>query len=314
MMYESKMALAVKSKNRVLRESRDGDSTTVYLPFGCEYSLMLKNLNSVRAIAKIWIDGTDVTEGTSGLIIPPNDHVDLERYIKNGNLSAGNKFKFIERTRQVSNHRGNKIDDGLIRVEFEFERQSVPIVNPYPVYRPWDRSLLGSTTSYTSSPTMDSWTASYNASSESGGGAASISDTVTTSTASASAQGSNTVSSNSAFINHVGDNMSGQLRSKKTSMPRSVPQVETDVGITVPGAVSGQSFTWGAWFPTDGVKHVMIMQMLGEVEGAPVKVPVTVNLKPQCTSCGKMNKANAKFCIECGTALTLIGGYEARAC
>lgn len=261
MMYDSKMALAVKSSGRVLREAKSDNNTQVYMPFGCEYSLMLKNLNSVRALAKIWIDGTDVTEGTSGLVVPPNQSIDIERFIKNGNLSGGNKFKFIERTAAVSNHRGNKIDDGLIRVEFEFEKVQ-PVYNQY-------YSKLGSVRSYGG---IDS--AQFGAAS---GGAA-------------------TLASNSIV------NASHQTR--------ALSQNET--GITVPGAVSDQQFHVASWFPTDGVMHVMVLQMLGEVEGQPVPEPITVQMKARCSSCGTLSKANAKFCGECGTSLQLVGEYAVR--
>ncbi len=118
MMYNSKLAVALKSAGKVLRESNE----TVKLPFGSEYSVLIKNLNSVRALVKIEIDGEDVGDGTR-FVIDPNDNVELERFIKNGNLKKGNRFKFIERTRNIEKHRGIGVEDGLVRVEFNFERQ-----------------------------------------------------------------------------------------------------------------------------------------------------------------------------------------------
>ena len=53
MMYESKLAAAVKVKGRVLREFKD----TVKIPFGSEYSILLKNLNTARALINVFIDG-----------------------------------------------------------------------------------------------------------------------------------------------------------------------------------------------------------------------------------------------------------------
>jgi hypothetical protein len=46
----------------------------------------------------------------------------VTKKISLGNLSQGNRFKFIERTAGIEQHRGIKIDDGLIRIEYEFER------------------------------------------------------------------------------------------------------------------------------------------------------------------------------------------------
>lgn len=115
-MYGNKLALAVKVKGKVLREHGD----TTYLPFGSEYSLLIKNLNSVRASVKVEIDGTEVTQGVS-LVVNPNDSIELERFIRDGNLSQGNRFKFIKRTSKIASHRGATPSDGLIRVEFQFE-------------------------------------------------------------------------------------------------------------------------------------------------------------------------------------------------
>ena len=122
MMYESKLAAAIKVNGKVLREFKD----TVHIPFGSEYTILLKNLNTTRAVVHVFIDGDDTVPG--GLVIDPGREVDLERWIKNGNLTEGNKFKFIERTGSVEQHRGIGIEDGLVRVEFQFELPSRPIM------------------------------------------------------------------------------------------------------------------------------------------------------------------------------------------
>jgi hypothetical protein len=133
LVYKKNFALAIKAHGKILRESGE----QVFLPYGCEYSIVLKNLHSKKASVKVWIDGQLVTEGCS-LIIKPNESIDLERFIRNGNLtSVGNRFKFIERTESIENHRGIKIDDGLVRIEYQFERQVQPIPTPMmqPTYR-----------------------------------------------------------------------------------------------------------------------------------------------------------------------------------
>lgn len=280
MMYDSKMALAVKTHGRVLRESKNGDNTTVFLPFGCEYSILVKNLNSVRALVKVWIDGTDVTEDTQ-LVIRPNSSIDLERFINGGNWDAGNRFKFIERTSAVSAHRGNKIDDGLIRVEFEFERAR-------PVYQPsLYRGIQG--TIYNSS-TDNFYLGSNSPFGDVVGSAAAASDS-STFVGSVTASAASSISPRSL----------SNVPTKSARKP-----AETDIGVTVAGSISTQRFVEASWFPTDGVKHVMVMQMLGELEGQPVAQPRMVHHKPTCTTCGKVNKATSKFCAECGTSLQLV--------
>lgn len=290
-MYDSKMALAVKVNTRVLREFEDA----VYIPFGSEYSLLIKNLNSVKAMVRVWIDGVDVTEGTS-LVVNPNSSIDLERFIKNGNLEAGNKFKFIERTAAISNHRGNKIDDGLIRVEFEYAVPQAPF-KPIIKAGNWPqhqdnvyRGLLGDTT-------FGDQTTYYS------GVQGQMQDyTLVNSATGAVAKGGGSTGSpmraRGTSLSSPGVNI--------TSVDASYQAPQSDVGITVAGDVSDQKFTTTSWFATDGVKHVMVMRVLGEVEGKEVAAPVTVKTKPTCSSCGKVNKATAKFCSECGTGLQIV--------
>ncbi len=122
MMYESKLAAAIKVGGKVLREFKD----TVHIPFGSEYTILLKNLNTTRAVVNVYIDGEDQAPG--GIVINAGQEVDLERSIKNGNLTEGNRFKFIERTGTVEQHRGIGIEDGLVRIEFQFEQPPRPIV------------------------------------------------------------------------------------------------------------------------------------------------------------------------------------------
>jgi hypothetical protein len=125
-MYNSKFVAAVKVEGKVLREQNENDGSVVYLPFRSEYSLLLKNLNSRKAVVKVSIDGTDVLYGNS-LIVKPNDSVELERFLKD--MNRGEKFLFIEKTKQISDYRGDKVDDGVVRIEYQFE-QEVPIVRP----------------------------------------------------------------------------------------------------------------------------------------------------------------------------------------
>lgn len=308
-MYSDKLVIAVKHNGRVLRENGD----TVHIPFGSEYSLFIKNKNSVRALVRVEIDGQDATESTS-LIVPANGSIELERFIKGGNLEQGNRFKFIERTKKIEDGpRGVQAEDGLIRVEFEFEQEAAPIKRYYDEWHPrrrlgdvwggpyygspsypmvYDTLLRGTTVS-----SVASAQATYSATSA--GSLKSSGDTVTLSNADLG-DGSCTLTSTASAeptLMNVSYNAAGAQ-----AFAASV----NDVGITVPGSVSEQKFVTGAWFPTDGVKHVMILKMLGQIGEKTVEKPVTVKAKPTCTTCGTVNKANAKFCRECGTALTIV--------
>lgn len=273
------MAVAVKSDNKVLREHGE----TVYLPFGCEYSILIKNLNSLRAYATVTIDGQDATEGCR-LIVPANDSIELERFIKKANMNAGNRFKFIERTAGIEAHRGIKVDDGLIRVEFEFEREPAPI-KPYPHY---DYRLLGGSGIVGAA----------------GGASGSLYNSTSVDSSFYDASYSTAASASVA--------KSGALRSRgiaKSATARSAaPQAQTETGITVAGSISEQKFEQGAYFATDGVKHVLIIKMAGELGQNKVEKPVFVHHKAICGSCGKSNSPKAKFCSECGTGLEIVAG------
>lgn len=115
MTYKDRFVVEVKLNGKILRVKDD----CVYLPFGSEYSLYLKNLNSRRASVNISIDGQDVLDGNS-LIIDGNSSFELEGFLDGS--TARNKFKFIQKTKQIQDYRGDKIDDGLVRVEFAFEK------------------------------------------------------------------------------------------------------------------------------------------------------------------------------------------------
>jgi hypothetical protein len=117
MMYNNKLVVSLKANGRILRENKD----TILIPFGSEYSFLLKNLHTQRAVVNIFIDGDNIVEG--GLVINAGQEVNLERYIKNGNLTEGNRFKFIERTAAIEDGpRGIKLEDGLVRIEFQYEK------------------------------------------------------------------------------------------------------------------------------------------------------------------------------------------------
>ena len=87
-------------------------------------------------------------------------------------------------------------------------------------------------------------------------------------------------------------------------MDSCVPQ--SDVGITVPGSKSTQSFQSTVVGTLESTTHNLVIRLLGDLgDNKPVVKPVTVKHKPKCVTCGKQNKAHAKFCVECGTALEI---------
>jgi hypothetical protein len=303
-MYNEKLVASVKANGKILREFKD----KIFCPFGQEYSILLKNLNSVRAVVNVFIDGENAVPGR--LVIDPGRSVDLERWIKNGNLTEGNRFRFIERTAKIEEGpRGIKEEDGLIRVEYQFELpRSVFNINQiiggsFPHYPPGVRSseYKGVVDKYSDSETTGGWIRS------SGATYSQVNVNGALRGVDYSANGEATASAASAAINNycAQNNISSNTEWHEGSATMDWCSTN-DVGITVPGSKSEQKFqntTVGALDPT---KHTIVLHIVGDLgHNKPVQKPVTVAHKPECVTCGKKNKATARFCQECGTALEI---------
>jgi hypothetical protein len=302
MMYSNKLVASLKANGKILREFKD----TVYIPFGSEYSFLLKNLHTTRAVVNIFIDGENVVDG--GLVVDAGREVNLERYIKNGNLSEGNRFKFIERTQAIEDGpRGIKLEDGLIRIEFQYE-QPRPVLNVtndfFKQYPPgvrggqWNNAMYGGTTGISGSAgDRFSVTASGSVSQMNVGGALRGVDY---------SQGESVKATAAAAIDKVAPNTMELHDGMATMDWMDLNQTVNDVGITVPGSKSDQKFSHVTMGAMEAEKHTIVLKLLGETpDNKPVLQPVTVERKPECITCGKKNKAHAKFCTECGTALEI---------
>ena len=272
-MYNQKLVASLKANGKILREFKD----TVYCPFGAEYSILLKNLNTVRALVNVYIDGENQTPG--GLVLNAHQEVDLQRSIKNGNLTEGNCFKFIERTGAVESHRGIKLEDGIVRIEYQFEMPrpilnidwstTPPISGNYPSTPTYNVNGMLRSVDYSAGETMKA----------------------TASTAINATLKTMHISATSAH-----DGMA--------TMDSYVPM--NDTGITVPGSKSTQKFQTAYIGALDPQTYSIVLKILGETpDNEPVRKPVTTKHKPKCVTCGKQNKATAKFCTECGTALEI---------
>ena len=294
-MYNNKLVASLKANGKILREFKD----TVYIPFGSEYSILLKNLHTTRACVNVFLDGENVVPG--GLVIDPGREIDLERWIKNGNLSEGNRFKFIERTQAIEDGpRGIKLEDGLVRIEFQYESPR-PVINTNHLYYPpgvrggmWNDTMYGGSTGISGS-TGDrfSVTASGAQYSTNVGGVMRGVDF---------SKGESVKATAAAAINTVAP----QSMDVHDGMATMDWMPANDVGITVPGSKSSQKFTEVTMGIMETAKHSIVLKLLGETaDNKPVVKPVTVKAKPKCVTCGTQNKAHAKFCSKCGTALEI---------
>jgi len=127
-MYKNGFVLAIKDSNEnILRD----DKNQVELPFYEEYSLILRNKNSSKCIARIFIDGEDILNGKK-IIINSFDKVEIERFLDD-NLSEGRKFKFVpENDRRIKDKKYNG-ELGIIEVIFQKEKKTNSIsITPFP--------------------------------------------------------------------------------------------------------------------------------------------------------------------------------------
>jgi hypothetical protein len=280
MAYQNKFVAAIRANGKILREHKD----TVFLPFGCEYEFRLKNLNTVRANINIYIDGDNIVPG--GLVLNAGQEIDLQRAIRNGNMNEGNRFKFIERTGKIEDHRGIKLEDGLIRVEYQFEK----------VFKRQDGINWISNHHYYHYGYDNCWNPN-NILRSSGGGTATPSWMTGTTTC-----GGDGLGTTYAAVNNMA--VGATLTASSAQAFNAAPQTET--GITVPGSKSEQKFVTVSDFICEPEKHNIILKLLGETpDNEVVRKPITVKHKQKCNTCGKQNKAASKFCSECGTALEI---------
>lgn len=264
MTYKNNFVVAIKCNGKILRESNG----VVYLPFGSEYSIYMKNLAATKALVGVTVDGEDILEGKK-LIIDPNERMDLERALK-GSMSSGYRFKFIEKTKEISEHRGDHIDDGIVRVEFAFEIPEVhfhtipikKIVEEHHHHHHHHDDWWYPKTWYTTiSDNLDGTTLSY---------------------------------SSSCNFSNTG----GGVQAFAQSMPN-----KNDKGITVEGSDSDQSFYYGH-IGRVGPSEVIVFELRGSaVDSTPVVKAVTVKDKLKCNYCGRTSKSSSQYCPGCGARL-----------
>ena len=118
MMYSDKFVAVIKHNGKICREH----GGVVYLPFGSEYEIGLKNLHTTSAVVSVTIDGEDVLDNNR-LVVRPNTSTTLEGFMKG--TAVRNRFRFIKKTKRIEQYRGNRIDDGIVRVEFRFEKEVI---------------------------------------------------------------------------------------------------------------------------------------------------------------------------------------------
>ena len=284
MTYNNQFVVEVKADGQILRVKNG----SVYLPYGCEYSILLKNLNSRLAAVKVSIDGEDVLDGNSLILNPLVTH-ELQGFLSGPRVT--NRFRFIQKTKQIQEHRGDNVGDGLVRVEFAFEKPKpeptiTKIINEVHEHHhhhherphwPYYTIYGGSGWSYSSD--------------DSKGG----SDEPVVGAAYA-VNSSGDAGEKMRGISNVCEDSLGVQASFNAPNP--------DEGITVKGNQINEQYDYGMIGQLEDSSVIVIsLKGMQQSPGVVVKDPITVKTKLVCSSCGLKSKSTFKFCPNCGTFL-----------
>jgi hypothetical protein len=257
-MYNSKMVASIKCNGKVMREHGD----TVYLPFNSDFTIFLKNLNTKRVQVNITIDGEDVLDG-SCLIINAGESLDLKRWLLNGDMKTGPKFRFIEKTEGIRETRGEGAMDGLIEITYQYEK-------------PW---YVGG--SYHGGPYFnDPFNPTFGYRNDASIGSSLGGPSGGTTTGATYRSSVNYCTANLGTFNDANED-----------------------GLTVKGEDTQQEFSSTFMGALETEKYSIVLQLKGDVNQEKVRKPITVKTKITCPVCKKRQSSNNKFCSQCGNNL-----------
>jgi hypothetical protein len=263
MVYKNNFIAVIKHKGKIMRDN----GGVVRLPPGSEYSILLKNKDSRTAIARISVDGEDVMDGHR-YIIPGKSQRELKGFLKG--LKATHKFRVIKKTKQIARYRGDRLDDGMVEVEFWYEQAATT---------PWvicdtGKGRWPDPPDYTFG---DSTAGRFQSS----------------------------FTSHSANFHQV-QSSSPMIKSSITAS-YNVPTPKRDEVITVKGSKAHQNFQYGNIGTLESHSSTIIIRLKGTVRKrgrtGPVKKVITTRSRIQCTICGRQWRSHLKFCGNCSTAL-----------
>jgi hypothetical protein len=289
MTYRNRFVAVVKADGGILRE----DAGVVRLPFGSEYSLLLKNLDGRRAVVDVHVDGESVIDN---LVVAANSSSELAGFVKDG--AVRDRFKFIRKTREVIDARGDRIDDGIVRINVRFEKDAVADADAgadadadsdagagththhYHYYYHW-----GNYGPYWLQPCYPYIAPSIT-----------YCDNTTILCGGSGGGGS------------VGGSIIGnsvEFRAEAAVTP------DANEGITIHGGTVYQPLTPVSVGRLESTSTVIILHLRGfDSGGIEVAEPVTVKDHIFCPACGKKSRPNANFCFACGAALKASEAHE----
>ncbi len=110
-MFHNQFVMSLKYNGKIIRDQKN----EVFIPFGSNYSLLMKNLSNRKVVVNLFIDGQHIFNN-SALIMKPKSDIELDSF-------DNNKFIFYEKTNidNLKDFYSNDIRDSIIRVEYNFE-------------------------------------------------------------------------------------------------------------------------------------------------------------------------------------------------
>ena len=217
--------------------------------------------------------------------------MDLKGFVRETYDSDENRaFRFIEKTDQISQHRGDKIEDGLIKITYQFEKER-PVFNYDHYVRPaiyreehhhhhYDRRVRTPRTPFDYG---QPYCGATNNVMSKGVRGMNVSDSTFSANAHTLGVDGNVSVTNASFSHDGAACMDVNLGATVDSF--------SDAGITVEGQATGQSFQRGHIGTLEREKHSIIFQLKGIDQNEEVAKPVTVQLKKNVRLVGRAGKA-----------------------
>ena len=117
-MYKDTIAIAIKHGNKPLPEFNN----KFLIPNNTTFSIYLKNINKKTAYIDIFVNEKKIT--LNKIKLKEKESIDIHRA-----EGTNHTFHFIEKTLELQKQRENKLEDGLIRIEVDFEQTLSDKVN-----------------------------------------------------------------------------------------------------------------------------------------------------------------------------------------
>jgi hypothetical protein len=115
-MFSHDFVLSVLQGGKICKE----ESGIIKIPFGTSYVIRLRNKHRLKCATDIYIDGEKTNE-IGQIVVPGNDYIDIEGYLKSNNNNE--RFQFVKladgRVKQP-----NETQNGLIEVKFYLQKET----------------------------------------------------------------------------------------------------------------------------------------------------------------------------------------------